>query len=240
MCAGARRARTCARRTNAAAARRRGKRASPTRPTARRSSARSRRPGCTQTRRHACAPSARAEATKETQMKPTKTIAALGLAAVTAAAAAGCGSSSNNSATASTAPPKTASGHAATVGLASTGLGKILVDSRGDTLYLFKKDAGTTSACSGACASAWPPLRATGKPSIGTGVNPSLVGTTPRSDGKPQVTYAGHPVYLYTGDQAPGDTSGQGVNAFGAAWFALSGSGAQVAGSAGTSGGGGY
>jgi predicted lipoprotein with Yx(FWY)xxD motif len=77
-------------------------------------------------------------------------------------------------------------------------------------------------------AAAWPPLRATGKPTVGSGANPSLVGSTARSDGKPQVTYNGHPVYLYAGDQKPGDTNGQGINGFGARWFALSSGGTQI------------
>jgi hypothetical protein len=79
-----------------------------------------------------------------------------------------------------------------------------------------------------ACATAWPPLRATGTPVIGTGLTASKVGTSPRSDGRPQVTYNGHPLYTYTGDQNPGDTNGQGLTAFGGGWFALSPAGARV------------
>jgi predicted lipoprotein with Yx(FWY)xxD motif len=95
------------------------------------------------------------------------------------------------------------------------------------------------SACSGACASLWPPVRANGKPSVGDGANASQVGTTTRSDGAPQVTYNGHPLYLYQGDQKPGDTSGQGLSAFGAAWYALSPARNQITGQASSSGGGG-
>ena len=153
-----------------------------------------------------------------------------------ALAVAGCGGGNNNDASAS--PPKTASGHAATVGVANTNLGKVLVNSKGLTLYLFKKDSGTTSSCSGACATAWPPLQATGKPTVGTGVTASMVGTTTRSDGSRQVTYNGHPLYLYDGDSSPGDTNGQGISAFGAAWYALSASGNQVSGQASSGGGG--
>ena len=101
------------------------------------------------------------------------------------------------------APPTTASGRPATVDVANSGLGKILVDSQGRTLYLFKKDSGTKSACTGACASAWPPLRANGKPTVGGGANASMVGTTTRSDGKPQVTYNGHPLYLSRATRRP-------------------------------------
>lgn len=150
---------------------------------------------------------------------------------------AACGGGGNG-ATAATKPPTTASGQPATVGTASVGsLGKVLVDSQGRTLYLFGKDAGTKSACFGACASAWPPLRATGKPTVGSGANASMIGTTPRSDGRPQVTYNGHPLYLYAADQKPGDATGQGLSAFGAAWFTLSPAGNQVSGQATSSGG---
>ena len=138
---------------------------------------------------------------------------------------AGCGGSSN----AATVPPKTSNGHTATISVANEGnLGKILVDSKGHTLYLFQKDSGTKSACTGACASAWPPLRASGKPVVGTGLSASKVGTTARSDGKPQVTYNGHPLYLFQGDKSPGNTNGQGSAAFGAPWYALSSSGNAV------------
>jgi predicted lipoprotein with Yx(FWY)xxD motif len=94
------------------------------------------------------------------------------------------------------------------------------------------------SACFGACASDWPPLRASGKPTVSSGANASMVGTTTRSDGKPQVTYNGHPLYLYTGDQKPGDTNGEGLTPFGGGWFALSPAGNQVSGQASSSGGG--
>jgi len=161
--------------------------------------------------------------------------AAIPLAAL---AVAGCGGGSGE-ATASPAPPKTASGAPATVGAATTGLGKILVDSKGRTIYLFKKDRGTKSACSGDCASDWPPVRASGKPTVGGGASASLVGTTARADGQPQVTYNGQPLYLYAGDEKPGDTNGQGLTTFGALWWVLSPAGNQVTGQASSSGGGG-
>jgi predicted lipoprotein with Yx(FWY)xxD motif len=171
-----------------------------------------------------------------------KPIAFLALAAavpLAALAIAACGGGNGgNNATASTAPPKTASGRPATVGAANSNLGTILVDSQGRALYLFQKDSGTKSACFGACASAWPPLRASGKPTVGSGTNASLVGTATRSDGKPQVTYNGHPLYLYQGDQKAGDTNGQGLTAFGGGWFALSSAGNQVSGQPSSSGGG--
>jgi predicted lipoprotein with Yx(FWY)xxD motif len=150
---------------------------------------------------------------------------------------AACGGGSGG-ASAATTPPKTTSGRPATVGVANSGLGKILVDSQGRTLYLFQKDQGTKSACTGACASAWPPLRANGKPTVGSGANASMISISPRSDGKPQVIYNNHPLYLYQGDQNAGDTSGQGLTAFGGGWFALSPAGSQVSGQPTSSGGG--
>jgi predicted lipoprotein with Yx(FWY)xxD motif len=160
------------------------------------------------------------------------TAAVLGLTVV---ALASCGGDSNKP-IASSPPAKTASGRPATVGIENSNLGKILVDTQGRTLYLFTKDSGTTSECTGACASAWPPLRASGKPTVGSGANASVVGTTPRSDGKPQVTYNGHPVYLYQGDSSQGDTNGQGLNVFGGLWYALSPAGQQVSGTASNTG----
>jgi predicted lipoprotein with Yx(FWY)xxD motif len=163
-----------------------------------------------------------------------------GLAAVllVALAVAGCGGDDSGDASAAT-PPKTPSGKTATLGVTNTNLGDVLVNSRGLTLYLFKKDTGTNSTCFGECASVWPPQRASGKPTVGTGIDASKVGTTPRSDGKPQLTYDGHPLYLYDGDRKPGDTNGEGLNTLGAAWFALSPAGEQVSGRP-SGGGGGY
>src|SRR3954454_16142045 len=130
----------------------------------------------------------------------------LAAAVATAALLAGCGG--NSATTSSPVPPKTAGGDTATIGLANNGnLGKILVDSKGDTVYLFQKDTGTKSTCTGACATAWPPVRATGKPTVGSGLSAGRLGTTPRSDGNPQVTYNGHPLYLYQGDSNPGDAN---------------------------------
>jgi predicted lipoprotein with Yx(FWY)xxD motif len=143
------------------------------------------------------------------------------------AAAAGCGGGGGK-AGGSSATPKTASGQSATIGVANESLGNVLVDARGRTLYLFQRDSGTKSTCSGACAIDWPPLTSTGKPTVGSGANRSLVATDARVDGTTQVTYNGHPVYVFSGDQKPGDTNGQGVNAFGGLWYALSPAGDPV------------
>jgi predicted lipoprotein with Yx(FWY)xxD motif len=160
-----------------------------------------------------------------------RSLAALALLAA-AALTGGCGGGST-----STATPHAADGRVATIGLrADGGLGTILVDSNGRTLYLFRSDPPGRSVCVGACAAAWPPLRDSSAPVAGTGLEPSLVGFTRRADGHPQVTYNGHPLYLFRGDTSPGDTSGQGVNAFGGLWYALSDSGDPVTGSGPTLG----
>jgi predicted lipoprotein with Yx(FWY)xxD motif len=154
-------------------------------------------------------------------------IAIAALAAVPLLAAA-CGGGD----TTAPAPPKTPSGQPATLGVENAkDLGRILDDAHGRTLYLFRKDPRGRSACTGACATAWPPLRANGKPIAGRSASASLLGTTPRHDGAPQITYNGHPLYTYTGDQKPGETNGQGLTAFGGGWFALSPSGNSVRGS---------
>jgi predicted lipoprotein with Yx(FWY)xxD motif len=180
-----------------------------------------------------------------TRNRHTTFLASAAAVALIALAASGCGSSSSGTPAAVVAP-KSASGQAATIGAASVAnLGNVLVDSQGRTVYLFQKDSGTTSACLGPCASAWPPIPANGNPTVGSGLNASLAGTATRSDGKPQVTYNGHPLYLFSGDQNPGDANGQGSTAFGGSWFALNAAGSPVttrasSGSSGAGGGYGY
>ena len=116
----------------------------------------------------------------------------------------------------------------ARVHIAKTRLGRILVDSKGITLYDFVKDKGKTSVCYGACAALWPPLITHGKPVAGTGVRASLLGTTKRKDGKLEVTYGGHPLYYFVTDRKPGQTTGQGVNQFGGPWWVLSAAGKEI------------
>jgi predicted lipoprotein with Yx(FWY)xxD motif len=106
-------------------------------------------------------------------------------------------------------------------------LGTVLVDSNGMTLYDFHKDKGTTSSCYGPCAQAWPPLTTAGEPQVGNGASASKLGTTERKDGMTQVTYAGHPLYLFVEDQKPGEASGNDVTAFGGEWYALTASGGE-------------
>ena len=114
------------------------------------------------------------------------------------------------------------------VSTASTSLGPVLVDSRGHTLYLFGKDKNGNSACTGMCATFWPPLIAAGKPLAGAGARASLLGTTKRADGRRQVTYNHHPLYTFVKDKRKGQTAGEGLNAFGAKWYAVSPAGARV------------
>jgi predicted lipoprotein with Yx(FWY)xxD motif len=158
--------------------------------------------------------------------------------AVLALIAAGCGSSSNDNSTSAsgggggsygTGIPKTTStastgGAAAVVSVADNPkLGKILVDSKGNTLYYFLKDkqGGTTSTCSGACASVWPPVTTSSAPKGENGAQASKLGTIKRSDGSTEVTYNGWPLYTYASDTKPGDAKGNDLKQFGATWYAL-------------------
>ena len=173
--------------------------------------------------------------------RPVTLLAGAAALPLIALAFAGCGGNSGAKPTAASGTPKTAFG-TATVGAQNEGnLGTVLVDAQGRTLYLFQKDSGTQSTCLDTCARYWPPARASGKATAGNGLNPSLLGTTPRSDGGAQVTYNSHPLYQFSGDQNPGDTSGQGLTDFGGSWSALSAAGNQVTGHpASSSGGSGY
>jgi predicted lipoprotein with Yx(FWY)xxD motif len=108
-----------------------------------------------------------------------------------------------------------------------TKLGTILVNAQGRSLYLFLKDKNGKSACSGACAKAWPPLMTTGKPKAAGGANAKLLGTTKRSNGT-QVTYNGHPLYTFFQDTKAGQTKGQGSNFFGALWYVMGTNGKQI------------
>jgi predicted lipoprotein with Yx(FWY)xxD motif len=116
----------------------------------------------------------------------------------------------------------------ATVGVATTPLGRILVDGAGRTLYLFEKDKPGKSLCSGACAGYWPPLLTTRKPAAKSGAKASLLGVTRRGDGTTQVTYAGHPLYRFVQDTKPGQTNGQNLRLSGAEWYVLSPAGRKI------------
>jgi predicted lipoprotein with Yx(FWY)xxD motif len=140
-------------------------------------------------------------------------------------ATGGSGYGATPTTTAPPAPP--AAGSAITVG--HTSLGSIITDGQGQTVYLFEKDTGTTSTCYGACAAAWPPVTTTaGQSGVSGGANQTLLGTTMRTDGTTQLTYAGHPLYRFAGDHKPGDTIGQGLKAFGAGWYVLAPTGQKI------------
>jgi predicted lipoprotein with Yx(FWY)xxD motif len=115
-----------------------------------------------------------------------------------------------------------------TVGTIREGLGTFLVGPGRKTLYLFEADMSARSACSGACAQNWPPLTTSGPPIAGSGVRQSLLSTSRRGDGTTQVVYNGHPLYYFVGDTKPGDTSGEGLAAFGAGWDVVGPAGTKI------------
>lgn len=122
----------------------------------------------------------------------------------------------------------TATSGSTRVALRTTSIGQVLVGPNGHTLYMFGADRTKVSTCYGACASSWPPLLTVGAPLAGTGVKKTLLGTTKRKNGKLQITYAGHPLYFFSLDQTAGSTKGEGLQAFGASWWALSPSGTKI------------
>lgn len=162
--------------------------------------------------------------------------------------AAACGSTSGygggaGPAGASTGPAGTShQGMTITTGTGADGT--FLTDGAGHAVYLWVKDPGGKSVCSGACAGAWPPVPASGKVTASGGAKAADLGTITRSDGTKQVTYDGHPLYYFAGDSGAGQTNGQGSNGFGAKWWLVAPSGAQITGSAAStpsaSSGGGY
>jgi predicted lipoprotein with Yx(FWY)xxD motif len=171
-------------------------------------------------------------------------IRSIGFAAafIAVLAVAGCGSSDSSSSggayggggngttkPASTTASANGGGGAAVVSVATAPkLGQIIVDSKGFTLYDFHKDKGTKSSCYGACAGVWPPLTTEGTAQAEGGAMASKLGTTKRSDGTIQVTYAGHPLYTYTADTKPGDVTGNDFSSYGAQWYALKPSGEEA------------
>ena len=142
------------------------------------------------------------------------------------ASAAGTGGGYDARAGAATPPANAAA--ATAVATRTSKLGEILTDSQGRTLYLFEHDQGTSSTCAGACSSAWPAFTTTSGAQAGSGASASLLGTTKRADGSTEITYAGHPLYYYAGDNQPGDTSGQGLNQFGGGWYVVSPQGSKI------------
>ena len=168
-------------------------------------------------------------------------VSVIGAAGIGLLAAACSSSSSTTTSSPATSSPAASSPAAApasspaassapTVSLAS--ISKIpaqaLIGSSGRTLYLFEADKNLTSACSGACAAAWPPDTVTGTPQAGSGVNQALLGTITRPDGTMQLTYNGHPLYYFAGDTGTGTANGEGSKAFGADWYVVNASGSKI------------
>lgn len=139
--------------------------------------------------------------------------------------------------TPASAPPPTSSasvpaaaGSGAVISTADGAEGSYLVGPSGNAVYLWLADTSSTSTCSGACAAAWPPVTTNGAPTVSGSASAAELGTTTRADGTEQVTYHGHPLYYYAGDGAPGQTSGQGSNGFGALWWLVDPSGRAITG----------
>lgn len=155
-------------------------------------------------------------------------VAAASVAALLVAAC-GSGAQSTASASPSAAPSPSPAATGTTIAVASKAkVGQILVDGTGRTVYLFVADTGSVSTCYTTCAQIWPPVLTSGAPHAGTGASASLLGTTTRTDGKTEVTYAGHPLYYFVQDKEESDATGQGVDGFGGLWWVLSPSGAAV------------
>jgi predicted lipoprotein with Yx(FWY)xxD motif len=149
----------------------------------------------------------------------------LALPAVAAAAAvlAACGSSGTSSAGGgSTSTGSPAAATAGSLKTATIGGATLLTDAKGFAVYSFAPDTMTKSDCDGACAAAWPPVK--GPVTAGAGLTGQL-GTIKRSDGSTQATYNGHPLYTFVKDTGPDTDTGNGLDAFGGLWHALTASG---------------
>ena len=118
--------------------------------------------------------------------------------------------------------------NAARIAVGRSSLGRILVTGQGRSVYLFEKDHQEASTCYGACAGEWPPVTTRRAPIAAKGVVAVLLGTRKRRDGTLQVTYNRHPLYTYAGDTKAGQTTGEGSNAYGGAWYVLSPAGKKI------------
>jgi predicted lipoprotein with Yx(FWY)xxD motif len=140
-----------------------------------------------------------------------------------------CGS--NGSPTGSATSNPAAAGNAALASVAiktmSTTKGTVLVNAAGLTLYWFAMDTASQSNCNGSCATYWKPVLGTATAAAGTTL-PHGFGTIKRSDGQLQVTYDGHPLYTYTGDTTAGQINGNGLNASGGMWWAITPTGTEL------------
>jgi predicted lipoprotein with Yx(FWY)xxD motif len=155
-----------------------------------------------------------------------------------------CGSSTSSSAPSAAAPAATTASSAPAASgteLKTTTIGgvAVLTNAQGFTLYWFVPDTATTSKCNGTCATYWPPVK--GPATAGPGVTGKLT-TITRADGSIQAAYNGHPLYTYKGDTAPGQASGNNLNASGGVWHevTVSGAAAPAPSTSTSSGSGGY
>jgi predicted lipoprotein with Yx(FWY)xxD motif len=167
-----------------------------------------------------------------TRVMRARAIIGIGAAALAlAACGGGYGSdgSSSRSGTSDAGAPAAPSADAAPVGKSDTGLGTVLVDEDGLTLYGLTDDTNGIPSCDGACADAWPPLTVEGA-DLPAGLDPNLYSVVERSDGTFQLEAGDWPLYRFAGDAAPGDTNGQGS---GGVWFAAAPDGSLVKGGAG-------
>ena len=177
-------------------------------------------------------------------MFKTRNAVVLSLATAGLALGTACSSSGGHGSPSAPASPASGGG-SSTVDVHTANGTSFLTDSAGRALYQFGSDTKTMSTCSGACATAWPPLTVTGAPTAGAGATAADLATISRSDGTKQVTYAGHPLYYFSGDKAAGQINGEGSTAFGASWYVVSPTGQQITSLSGVStpsggGGGGY
>jgi predicted lipoprotein with Yx(FWY)xxD motif len=131
------------------------------------------------------------------------------------ATSSGAAASGGYGAAPTTAAP-TAAGSGVTLQLTDAKGTKVLASGDGRAVYLYTKDGDQKSTCSGGCATAWPAVTAAGEPSVGAGLDAEDIGTITRDDGTKQVTFYGHPLYHYSGDEKAGDTNGQGS---GSVWY---------------------
>jgi predicted lipoprotein with Yx(FWY)xxD motif len=172
-------------------------------------------------------------------LAPVPIMVRFGAVAAAGLLAAACSSSSSStsgaSPTSAAAPASSAAagGSSASAGgtvitTANSSAGAFLTNGSGRAIYLFMADSKDKSACSSACASAWPPVTATGQPTATGSVNAGDLGTITRSDGTRQVTYDGHPLYYFVGDTGAGTDKGQGLNGFGAKWWLVAPSGSSI------------
>jgi predicted lipoprotein with Yx(FWY)xxD motif len=136
---------------------------------------------------------------------------------------AGCSSSGSGNSPSTSAPASPPASQSGSVVVAVSGGALVAPDGR--TLYEFSKDTATSAACTGGCIAIWPPLD--GTPQAGSGVPADELGTLVRPDGTRQVTFAGHPLYEYSGDRAAGDRNGAGVSDNGGIWHVAVSSGMQ-------------